>query len=96
MPLPFRTIVLNIASCTECPKHQLIEDPHAAERAREDDVAVVCTLCPNPLRDAAAPAASAQSPHRVIVAGCRPDEIDARAGVPDWCPLWHKDLFLGA
>jgi hypothetical protein len=95
MALPFRTIVLNITTCIECPKHQLIEDAHATDRARADDVAVVCSICPNLARNLESAKSTDHSPHRVVAAGCAPDKVDLQAGVPDWCPLWHKDLFLG-
>jgi hypothetical protein len=93
---PIRSIVLNISSCLECPKHQLIQDPDPVDPEREEDVAVVCTLSPNPARDPASLLHSDQSPHRPVVTVCPPSLAEAQALIPDWCPLLHKVLFLAA
>jgi hypothetical protein len=93
MPLPIRSIVLNIRSCMECPKHQMIQDPDPTQPGYEDAIAVVCTLSPNPERNLTSLQASDHSPHRPVVATCRPQHVEREAEVPDWCPLLHKNLF---
>lgn len=77
---------MSYANCMDCPDHLLVEDPDPNDWFCDDDVAVVCTASPRPVRENTEYAVDRQ-PFRSITVGCRPYNTRKECSSPDWCPL---------
>lgn len=75
-------------NCMDCPKHEVVNDRDPDDWFCDDDVAVVCTLTPNPKRDQASRHLSDHSKFRAVTVACRPYNKRKESERPGWCPLF--------
>jgi hypothetical protein len=83
--------LIQIENCIQCGNHRVIPDPDPHDWFCDDDVAVVCTLVPNPKRTVISSYQADKNPHKTITVSCRPYNAEKESKVPSWCPLAVKD-----
>lgn len=74
-------------NCLDCEYHQVIRDPDPDDWFCSDDLAVVCSLTPNPERDVISRWTSDHSRFKAITKSCRPHYLKKESTTPSWCPL---------
>ena len=82
-------------NCIDCQFHYIIKDPDPDDWFCSDDVAVICTLTPNPERDLESKYTSDHSEFRAITRSCRPFYVKKESTTPMWCPLNLGELENG-
>lgn len=76
-----------IENCMDCKHHKVINDPDPYDWFCSDDVAIVCTITSNPMRDLTAKYRSDSHENRAVTSSCRPYRMRTESDVPEWCPL---------
>lgn len=74
-------------NCLDCPEHEEIADPDPDDWFNDDDMAVVCTLTPNPEQNKSSRYAAERQEFRVITQASRPYQLRSESKTPSWCPL---------
>lgn len=74
-------------SCLKCKHHKVIPDPDPNDSFCSDDMAVVCTLVPNPNRKPGSRYLADHHENRPVTVSCRPYKLKYETNRPGWCPL---------
>jgi len=74
-------------NCIQCDKHIIINDPDPGDWFCDDDMAVVCSLAPNPNINPVSTHMSERHEFKSIAVAIRPYNMEKEALIPDWCPL---------
>lgn len=83
-------VIMNIENCTQCQHHTIVNDRDPDDWFCDDDVAVLCSLTPNPKIDKTSKYLSDHQAFRAITVACRPYNIQKESQTPQWCPLKQK------
>ncbi len=73
--------------CMDCEHHRVILDSDPTDSFNDDDMAIVCTLTPNPKRDLKSEYLSHRSEYRSVSVAVRPYNLKKEDVAPSWCPL---------
>lgn len=76
-----------MGNCIDCGHHSIIRDDDPSDSFNYDDVAVVCTLVPNPKQNMNSKYMADWQNKRTITVACRPYNTRKESETPDWCPL---------
>jgi len=82
------TFQLDIAFCSECPFHRIINNPDPTEVGRQADHALLCSRLPNDQINLMSKRPSDRGHHRVILDRGR--KLDQQP-VPAWCPIRYPN-----
>ncbi len=74
-------------NCMDCEHHLVIPDPDPSDSFCDDDMAIVCTLTPNPKLNPGSQHKADQSEYRAVMVAIRPYNLRKEGDTPDWCPL---------
>jgi len=73
-------------SCMDCNAHKVISDPDPDDWFCNDDVAVICTLEKNDIKNIDSKYVSDWSDFKCIQVGIRPYRVRKETDIPSWCP----------